>query len=51
MKKFLFIATMVALVMGTAVDASAKVKEGQTQSHNHSNYYQAGEEQQKQHGD
>jgi uncharacterized membrane protein YvbJ len=28
MKKFLFIATIVALVMGTAVDASAKVKKG-----------------------
>ena len=26
MKKFLFIATIVALIMGTAVDASAKVK-------------------------
>ncbi len=28
MKKFLFIAAIVALVMGTAVDASAKVKKG-----------------------
>lgn len=28
MKKFLFIAAIVALIMGTAVDASAKVKKG-----------------------
>ncbi|MBR5639811.1 MAG: hypothetical protein IKW83_08620 [Muribaculaceae bacterium] len=33
MKKFLFIAAIVALIMGTAVDASAKVRKGKGKKH------------------